>query len=211
MKTLDPAYWTRLDTDSTIWNKFYTVAPLTVIGSKEEEERYDLAPKHMVTPLGHDNYFGFVCTPSHMTYQNVLREEEFTVSFVRPDQVVMASLAATPRCGESDYEKKILEFLPTVKARTVDALFVKDAYLYFECRLARVVDGFGKFSLLAGKIIEAHVHNDAMRISDIDEAEAIRRMPLLAYLPYGRFAEIKETLSFPYPRDFIQTDLVEPH
>ena len=51
-----------LDTALPIWNQFYTVAPLAVIGTKEGEG-YDLAPKHMITPLGRDNYFGFVCTP----------------------------------------------------------------------------------------------------------------------------------------------------
>ena len=55
---------------------------------------YDLAPKHMATPLGWGGWFGFVCTPSHATYANALREGFFTVSFPRPSQVLLASLAA---------------------------------------------------------------------------------------------------------------------
>jgi hypothetical protein len=93
--------WVSLDISQPIWGRVFTVAPLVVIGTKEGEE-YDLAPKHMVTPLGHDNFFGFVCTPKHATYHNAKKEKAFTVSFVTPKQVVLASLTATPRCDDFD-------------------------------------------------------------------------------------------------------------
>lgn len=188
-----------LDTELPIWGQFYTVAPLAVIGTKEENG-YDLAPKHMVTPLGRDNYFGFVCTPSHGTYHNVKKEKVFTVSFPRPDQVVLASLAASPRCGDDHKIKAIVEGLPTFKSEKIDALFVKNAYLYLECKLEKIVDGFGEFSLIAGKITGAYVCDDSMRISEGDDQQMIYQAPMLAYLPYGRFAEIKNTLAFPYPQ-----------
>ena len=82
-----------LDVELPIWGQFYTVAPLAVIGTKEEGG-YDLAPKHMVTPLGRENYFGFVCTPNHGTYHNVKKENVFTVSFPRPDQVVFGEFGS---------------------------------------------------------------------------------------------------------------------
>ena len=59
-----------LDTAFPIWERFFTVAPLVLIGTREVDGTYDLAPKHMVTPLGWGNYFGFVCTPRHATYAN---------------------------------------------------------------------------------------------------------------------------------------------
>lgn len=175
------------------------VAPLVVISTKEGDH-YDLAPKHMVTALGHQNYFGFVCTPDHSTYRNVKREKEFAVSFIRPDQVVLASLAASPR--EYSLEKGIVNKLPTQHASKVDALFMDDAYVRLECRLDRVVDGFGHYSLIAGRVIAAWVHMDDQRISDMDEGQMIRDCPLLAYIAYGRFAEISETVGFPFPKGF---------
>ncbi len=187
-----------LDTKLPIWNQFYTVAPLAVIGTKESSG-YDLAPKHMVTPIGRDNYFGFVCTPHHGTYHNIEKEKVFTVSFPRPDQVVLASLAASPRCGEEVKTKPIVAGLPTFKSENIDALFVKNAYLYLECKLVKIIDGFGEFSLITGKITSAFVSNDSLRISDGDDQQMIYQAPMLAYLPYGRFAEIKNTLTFPYP------------
>lgn len=191
-----------LDTTQSIWGRFFTVAPLVVIGTKEGEE-YDLAPKHMVTPLGHDNFFGFVCTPKHATYHNVKREKAFTVSFVNPDQIVFASLVATPRCDEAP-EVPAVKHIPTHKAREVDALVVKDAYLCLECKLDRVIDGFGDFSLITGKIIAAYVREEALRISERDDAMVIKEMPLLVYLAYGRFATIKESTVFPFPKNFEQ-------
>ena len=84
----------RLDLSQSIWDNFFLVAPLVVIGTKEQLGGYDLAPKHMAMPLGWDNYFGFVCTPSHHTYQNICREKAFTVSFPHPEQIILASLSA---------------------------------------------------------------------------------------------------------------------
>ena len=193
--------WIDLDCNQPIWSHFFTVAPLVVIGTKEKEGGYDLAPKHMVTPLGQDNYFGFVCTPRHNTYHNIMREQEFTVSFPLADQIVMASLAATPRNCTPD-KKQLVHQLPTIKAHRVDALLLRDSYLFFECVLDRMVDGFGEYSLIAGRILEARVQENAIRISDGDDEEMINKMPLLAYLAYDRFAEIQDTKTFPFPKGF---------
>ncbi len=195
-----------LDVSKPVWSQFYTVAPLVVIGTKEGGG-YDLAPKHMAMPLGADNYFGFVCTPRHATYHNVKKEQCFTVSFIRPDNVVMGSLAALPRCGASHALKPIVEGLPTRKAKNMDALFLKNAYLFLECELHQIIDGFGENSLIAGKIIAAEVDEDSYRASDRDEQRMIFDAPLLAYLPYGRFAEIKNSYAFPYPKGFKQKNL----
>jgi flavin reductase (DIM6/NTAB) family NADH-FMN oxidoreductase RutF len=201
-KESKPTEWVTLDIKHPIWNRFFTVAPLVVVGTKEGEA-YDLAPKHMVTPLGHDNYFGFVCTPQHATYHNAKREGFFSVSFVTPDQVVLASLMATPRQGEHK-EIPAVEHVPTQPARAIDALVLKDAYLCLECELDRIVDGFGDFSLVAGKIVAAYVHRDALRVSEGDDERVIANRPLLAYLAYGRFAEINASTAFPFPKGFEQ-------
>lgn len=190
-----------LDVDEPIWRHFFTIAPLVLIGTKEEDH-YNLAPKHMVTPLGQGNFFGFVCTPDHRTYHNVKKTKAFTVSFPRPDQVVLTSLAATARDESCALPKPVVDNLPTVHASKVDALLLEDAYLLLECELDRIVDGFGSYSLIAGRIVRAAVDRSAQRHSDKDEQELVYNNPLLAFLPYGRFAEIRETVAFPYPKEF---------
>jgi flavin reductase (DIM6/NTAB) family NADH-FMN oxidoreductase RutF len=186
-----------LDTDVPIWDRFFVVAPLVLIGSREPNGAADLAPKHMVTPMGWQNYFGFVCTPRHGTYHNVQHTGVFTVSYPRPSQLLYTSLAAAPRCG--DNEKPSLLALPTIPATQIDGVFIEDAYLYFECEHFKTIDGFGENSLITGKILAAHVHKDALRASEWDDQELIHDAPLFAYLQPGRFASIEKSNSFPFP------------
>ena len=46
-----------IDTAQPIWDRFFMVAPLVLIGTTEPDGSLDLAPKHMVTPMGWQNYF----------------------------------------------------------------------------------------------------------------------------------------------------------
>jgi flavin reductase (DIM6/NTAB) family NADH-FMN oxidoreductase RutF len=197
---LDGAALVSLDPKLPIWERFFTVAPLVLIGTREENGTFDQAPKHMVTPLGWMNYFGFVCTPRHRTYQNIRREGAFTVSYPRPTQIVLTSLAAAPR--DDDDVKPALALLPTRPARLIDGVFVRDGYLFLECMLDRIVDDFGENSLIAGRIVAAEVAEDALRLSDGDDAEVLRTAPLLAYVAPGRYAEIRYGHAFPFPMGF---------
>lgn len=201
MNTLQEDSFVALDTNSPIWDSVYTIAPLIIIGTKEKDG-YDLAPKHMATPLGFDNYFGFVCTPRHNTYTNVIETREFTVSFPLANQVTMASLSASPRDTAISKSEAVIKALPVVKATSMDAPLIKDAYLYFECGLFKIIDGFANNSIITGRIKKAYVHKNYVRSSDQDEKEQINENPLLAYIAKGRFAKIHETYNFPFPKDF---------
>lgn len=189
-----------LETEHPIWDRFFAVAPLVVIGTREAHGGYDLAPKHMAAPLGWENYFGFVCTPAHGTYRNVRRDGAFTVSFPRPEQVVLTSLSASPRCD--DGSKPITGALPTFPAETVDAVFVDDGYLFLECELHQFVDDLGDNSLIIGRIVKARVAEDELRDHELDDEDLVFKAPLLAYLYPGRFAEISRSTKMPFPAGF---------
>jgi flavin reductase (DIM6/NTAB) family NADH-FMN oxidoreductase RutF len=189
-----------LDLTHPIWERFFTVAPLVIIGTTEQDGTYDLAPKHMAMPLGWENYFGFICTPHHHTYQNIRRTQQFTVSFPRPSQILLTSLTAAPRC--SDDHKPALTALPTIPAPTIDGVFLQDASLCLECELNRIVDGFGDNSLIAGTILAAHIDEMALRLSARDDQDVLRHAPLLAYVSPGRYASIDHSQSFPFHEGF---------
>jgi flavin reductase (DIM6/NTAB) family NADH-FMN oxidoreductase RutF len=191
-----------LPEDLPVWERVFTVNPLVVVGTREEGGGYDLAPKHMAIPMGWENYFGFVCTPRHRTYHNVRTEGVFTVSYPRPTQVVLASLAAAPR--ESDGSKLAAHALPTFPATEVDGLFIEDAYLFLECALDRIADDFGENSLIVGRIVAAHVREDYLRASERDDQDLIHGSPLVAYLSPGRYAPVGESYSFPFPAGFMR-------
>lgn len=191
-----------LDVNQPLWERFFYVSPLIVVGSREDNGSYNLAPKHMTMPLGGENYFGFICTPKHRTYSNIQHSQTFTVSFPRPEQVILASLSATPRCD--DDSKPALAALPTFPASKVDGIFLKDGYLFLECELDRIIDGFGENSLIAGKIVAVQVQEDAMRMCDRDDQDLLFKSPLLAYLSPGRYTTINQSYSFPFYKEFKQ-------
>ena len=189
-----------LDVNASLWESFFSVFPLVLVGSREPDGSYDLAPKHMAIPMSWKNHYGFVCAPHHRTYQNILERKEFTVSYPRPSQIVITSLAADPRI--EDNTKPALQALPTFRSSEVDGVFIKDAYLFLECRLEKIIDGLGDNSLILGKIIAAQVDEEYQRISEGDDQELLHASPLLAYLYPGRFAKIDQSFSFPFPSGF---------
>jgi flavin reductase (DIM6/NTAB) family NADH-FMN oxidoreductase RutF len=189
-----------ISTDRPIWDRFFMVAPLVVVGSCEPDGSVDFAPKHMAAPLGWQNYYAFVCSPRHSTYRNVRERPEFTVSFPRPEQMVHAALAAGPR--DAAGSKPSLTALPAVPAREVDGALLAGSYLYLECALERIVDGFGENSIIVGRVVAASAAPDALRAEDRDDADVVQGTPLTAYVSPGRFARVEQTYSFPYHVDF---------
>ncbi len=189
-----------LDTSESIWERFFSVFPLVVIGTREADGQDDLAPKHLAIPMSWQNYFGFVCTPRHNTYQNVQRNREFTVTYVRPEQTVLASLAASPRCD--DGSKPVAAALPTFAASQVQAAFLEHGYLFLECELHQIVDDLGDNSLIIGRIVKAHAAAEALRSSEREDETVPLESPLLAYLYPGRFATIEKTDQLPFPAGF---------
>jgi flavin reductase (DIM6/NTAB) family NADH-FMN oxidoreductase RutF len=188
-----------LPVDRDLWARVFTVAPLVVIGTTEGEG-YDLAPKHMAMPLSWEGFYGFVCAPSHATYRNLQLRPEFTVSFPGPEQILEASFAAGGRFD--DGVKPALRVVPTIAARVVAPPLVDGCPLYLECELERLVDGLGANSLVVGRVVAASAAREALRGAEVDDADLVHRLGLLAYLAPGRFAEVRESLAFPYPHDF---------
>lgn len=182
-----------LSTRVPIWDRFFTVAPLVLIGTREADNSDDVAPKHMACPMGWQNYFGFVCTPRHATYQNIARDHVFAVTYPKPTQWLETSLTASPRC--EDGGKPSLDFIDLVRSPTVDCPMVKDGYLYLECELDRMVDGFGPNSL----IVTARVDQDYLRAHERDDQDLVHNAPLLSYVSPGRFAILQDTRSLPFP------------
>ena len=185
--------------DAGLWERVFTVAPLVLVGTKEAEG-WDFAPKHMAMPLGWEGFYCFACTPRHATYRNLRAHPQFTVSFPRPEQVLQSSLAAGGRyAGDA---KPALAAIPSLPARVVDGRVVAGCPLYLECELERIVDGFGSNSLIVGRIVAAFAAHEALRGAEVDDADLVHRLGLLAYLAPGRFAAVRRSLSFPYPVDF---------
>jgi flavin reductase (DIM6/NTAB) family NADH-FMN oxidoreductase RutF len=189
-----------LDPTDGLWERFFMVAPLVLVGTRGADGRYNVAPKHLAMPMAWENLYGFVCSPNHHTYQNVVAHPEFTVSFPRPDQIVASSLAAAPRW--EDDSKPGLQAVPTVPARAVDGVLVANCSLYLECHLERLVEGLGANCLVVGRVVAAAIQEASLRTLDRDDNDLLAHAPLLAYVTPGRFATIDRTTAFPLPAGF---------
>lgn len=195
----EPDELIELSTDAPVWERFFTVAPLVLVATKEADG-YNVAPKHLAIPIGWGNYFGFVCSPSHATYRNLQVHPEFTVSFPGMAQLVPTSMAAGARLDDSS--KPLLAAVPTFPARRVDGVLVEGCPLYLECELERFVDGFGENSIVVGRVVGALVARAALRGHEVDDADLLHALRPLVYLAPGRVAEVGETHAFPLPADF---------
>ena len=198
---LHPPDPVELSLATPVWEQVFTVAPLVLVATTERDGSHDIAPKHMATPLGWNDRYGFVCTPRHATHGNVRRTGVFTVSFPQERQVVEAALTASAR--DEDGAKPILRALPVFAARHVDGVLVRGSSLYLECELERVIGELdGDAELIVGRIVGASARADAVRGLDIDDGELIERVPPFVYVSPGRFARIGETHAFPFPVGF---------
>ncbi len=187
--------------DRGVWSQVFLIAPLVLVGTREADGSIDLAPKHQAMPLGWVDDYGFICTAAHRTHANVTRTGEFTVSYPSPDQAVAIGQAAAPRINDEKYG---LAMLQTHAARVVDAPLVDAASLWLECRLERIITGFGEHDLIAGKVVAASAPHWNVRSPDVDDADLIAAHPLLAYLSPDRFAAVAKSYSFPFPAGFMR-------
>ena len=188
--------WVDLTVDQPIWERFFSVAPLVVVGTADDEHGHDLAIKHMAMPMGWTNLFGFICTPRHRTYSNVRSHEAFTVSYPELGGVVAASLTTAPRTEDGD--KPSLAAVPVAPALHVPGVVVPDAAIQLECRLERIVDGFEESSLIVGAVVAARARPERVRDVEVDEQDLLEQAPPLVYVHPGRLAEAGRTVAFPY-------------
>ena len=129
-----------LDLQRPVWDRFFTVAPLVLIGTTDPDGSPDLAPKHMVTPMGWQNYFGFVCAPTHSTcsehraYRRIHRElpEAVAGPLLEPRSFATPGMVTNPY--STTYETHCG---PPGRC----APLIEEAYLYFECRHLKTIAG----------------------------------------------------------------------
>lgn len=182
-----------LELDQSIWDRFFTVAPMVVVGTRGVNGSQDLFATHRGFPMGPENLFAFLAAPESGAVVNAVRIGEFGVSFLRPDQVVEASLAASER----ESQHPLLAEIPTFPASRIGSVLVSGAHAHLECRVDRIIEDLGSGVLVMGRVVAAHVDRGARRLSDRDDCDVLANHPLLAFVAPGRFAKIDQTDAFP--------------
>ena len=96
--------------------------------------------------------------------------------------------------------KPSLNLVATIRAPKVDCPLVADGSLYLECELERFVDDLGPNSLIIGRVVAARIDPAYLRAHERDDQDVIREGPLLTYVSPGRFAVVRDTQAFPFPK-----------
>ena len=53
-------------------------------------------------------------------------------------------------------DKPVIDYFGTFPAKRIAGAFIEDAYLFFECRHYKTIEGFGENLLITGEIIAAY-------------------------------------------------------
>ena len=71
----------------------------------------------------------------------------------------------------------------------------------FDGFVGNIVLKFGESCMTS--VLGLLVKEEMERLHFSDEQKMIAQSPLLSYLAYGRFTEIKDSFEFPFPKDFV--------
>lgn len=113
----------------------------------------------------------FAVLPSIMqfthTYQNILREKEFTLNFLSPLYDVNCR-KMTVNCGD-DVDELETAGLTAEASAEISTPRIKEAFLSFECRLESAADlsGKGMNALIIGRVVNAGVDENHRSIPSI--------------------------------------------
>ena len=97
-----------------------------------------------------------------------MKHQEFTVSYPRPDQVLLGSLSAAPRCDGGQKERS-LTAVPTIPSGESGRCAGRGFLLFLECALERIIDGSSVDGLIVGKVVAVAVLKMALSREDRDE------------------------------------------
>ena len=133
-----------LDAGKPIWDRCFMVAPLVLVGTRDEDGSLDLAPKAHGVPDG------LAGTTSGLSAAPVTRHTS-TSSEPASSRSAIPSLPryftqVSPRHRATRVVRRpSCRAFPTFPAKKVDGEFIEDAYLFLECRpLTRRSTAFGR-------------------------------------------------------------------
>jgi flavin reductase (DIM6/NTAB) family NADH-FMN oxidoreductase RutF len=180
---------------------YFTVKPLILVTTLGSKGLPNVAPKTQATDVGRcEQYFAFVCTPQHHTYQNVKANKEFVVNYPSPELIGKVS-AAAQRAEDSD--EIALAGLTSIPSLIVKPPRIKECYLHLECKLLEIKD-LEDSSLILGKIVARSADKElSFQLGKSGESiKLLSKRPLLAYVYPDHYTKISIAEEFVFPKNY---------
>lgn len=131
--------------------------------------------------------------PARHTYQPLLDRKAFTVSVPSVDQVAEADYAGMASGAKTD--KFAGAGWTPVRSDLVDAPYVGEAPIVFECRLTHTLD-IGVHTMMVGEILD--VKADPEVLGENDQPDIFKIRPLIFDPGLGRYVSVGETVGKGY-------------
>jgi flavin reductase (DIM6/NTAB) family NADH-FMN oxidoreductase RutF len=179
----------------------FTVKPVILVTTLGPKGLPNVAPKTQNMDVGsQEQYFAFVCSPHHHTYQNVKANQEFVVNYPGPELIEKVS-AAAQQAG--DIDEITLAGLTSIPSVVVKPPRVKECYLHLECKLVRI-DDLEDSNLILGKIVARSADKEISfeRGNSNENIQLLSKRPLLAYVYPNHYARIKTAEKFIFPKNY---------
>jgi flavin reductase (DIM6/NTAB) family NADH-FMN oxidoreductase RutF len=183
------------------YGRYFTVKPLILVTTLGPEGLPNVAPKTQNMDVGRqEQYFAFVYTPRHHTYQNVRANREFVVNYPGPELIGKVSAAAQLVEGVDEVALAGLTGIPSL---VVKPPRIRECYLHLECKLVEIND-LEDVSVILGKIVARSADKEATyeRGKAKENVALLRKRPLLAYVYPDHYTKISVAEEFVFPKNY---------
>lgn len=180
---------------------YFTVKPLILVTTVGPSGLPNVAPKTQNMNVGrNEEYFAFVCTPKHHTYQNVKAQGEFVVNYPGPD--LIRNVSASSQLAEN-VDEIALAGLTAIPSLVVKPPRIKECFAHLECKLVEFKE-LDNVNIILGRVVARSASREVS--FEREKAKANIRLlathPLLAYVYPDHYTKINDAKEFVFPGNY---------
>jgi flavin reductase (DIM6/NTAB) family NADH-FMN oxidoreductase RutF len=180
---------------------YFTIKPIILVTTLGRGGFPNVAPKTQCMSIGkREEYFAFVCTPEHHTYQNVKANREFVVNYPGPELIEKVSAASQ---FAENIDEVALSGLTSIPSLVVKPPRIKECRVHLECKLVDVED-LDDGSMVLGKVVSRSGNREISfkKGRAQEDIKLLSTHPLLAYVYPNHYARIITAEKFIFPKNY---------
>lgn len=181
--------------------RYFTIKPIILVTTLGGNGLPNVAPKTQCMSVGrHEEYFAFVCTPKHHTYQNAKANKEFVVNYPGPE--LIGKVSAASQFAENVDEVASSE-LTSIPSLVVKPPRIKECMVHLECKVVDIKDLDGD-SIILGKVVARSSNREISFKREMAEESInlLSKHPLLAYVYPNHYTRIDTAEKFIFPKNY---------